>query len=54
MREGYTMRGLEPYLGEDHHKISICIANGWLRDRLQRTQRHGGMARISIASGRFG
>jgi hypothetical protein len=27
--------------GEDHHKISIWIANGWLRDRLQGTQPHG-------------
>jgi hypothetical protein len=42
VREGYTMRDLEQCLGEDHHKISIWIANGWLRDRLQGTQRHGG------------
>jgi hypothetical protein len=34
------MRDLEQCLGEDHHKIS-WIANGWLRDRLQGTQRHG-------------
>ncbi|MGH9705409.1 MAG: hypothetical protein ACRD5R_01490, partial [Candidatus Acidiferrales bacterium] len=42
VREGYTMRDLEQCLGEDHHKISIWIANGWLRDRLQDTNRHGG------------
>jgi hypothetical protein len=42
VREGYTMRDLEQCLGEDHHKISIWIANGWLRDRLQGTERHGG------------
>ena len=42
VREGYTMRDLEQCLGEDHHKISIWIANGWLRDRLQGTNRHGG------------
>ena len=35
-------RRLEQCLGEDHHKISAWIANGWLRDRLQGTQRHGG------------
>jgi hypothetical protein len=42
VREGYTMRDLEQCLGEDHHKISAWIANGWLRDRLQGTRRHGG------------
>lgn len=42
VREGYTMQDLEQCLGEDHHKISIWIANGWLRDRLQGTQRRGG------------
>jgi len=42
VREGYTMRDLEQCLGEDHHKISMWIANGWLRDRLQGTKRHGG------------
>jgi hypothetical protein len=42
VREGYTMRDLEQCLGEDHHKISTWIANGWLRDRLQGTNRHGG------------
>lgn len=42
VREGYTMRDLEQCLGEDHHKISAWIANGWLQDRLQGTQRHGG------------
>ena len=42
VREGYTMLDLEQCLGEDHHKISVWIANGWLRDRLQGTKRHGG------------
>jgi len=42
VREGYTMRDLEQCLGEDHHKISVWIANGWLRDRHQGTHRHGG------------
>lgn len=42
VRDGYTMRDLEQCLGEDHHKISVWIANGWLRDRLQGTQRDGG------------
>ncbi len=42
VREGYTMRDLEQCLGEDHHKISVWIANGWLRDRPQGTNRHGG------------
>ena len=40
--EGYTMRDLEACLGEDHHKIQRWIANGWLRDRLQGTNRHNG------------
>ncbi len=40
--EGYTMRGLEACLGEDHHKIQRWIANSWLRDRLQGTNRHDG------------
>ena len=40
VREGYTMRDLEECLGEDHHKIQKWISNGWLRDRLQGTQRH--------------
>jgi hypothetical protein len=42
VREGYTMRDLAQCLGEDHHKISIWIANGWLRDQLQDTNRHSG------------
>ncbi|MCI0718096.1 MAG: hypothetical protein L0338_03825 [Acidobacteria bacterium] len=42
VRDGYTMRELELCLGEDHHKISVWIANGWLQDRLQGTRRHGG------------
>ena len=29
----------------DHHKIQKWIANGWLRDRLQGTQRHDGNVR---------
>jgi len=45
VREGYTMRDLEQCLGEDHHKISVWIANGWLRDRLQGTGRHDGNGR---------
>jgi hypothetical protein len=40
--EGYTMHDLEECLGEDHHKIQKWIACGWLRDRLQGTQRHDG------------
>lgn len=36
------MRDLEACLGEDHHKIQRWIANGWLRDRLQGTNRHDG------------
>jgi hypothetical protein len=42
VREGYTMRQLELCLGEDHHKISRWINNGWLQDRHQRTLRHDG------------
>jgi len=42
VRDGYTMRELELCLGEDHHKIVGWIKNGWLRDRLQGTRRHGG------------
>jgi len=45
VRDGYTMRDLEQCLGEDHHKISTWISNGWLRDRLQGTRRHGGNGR---------
>lgn len=45
VRDGYTIRDLEQCLGEDHHKISIWIANGWLRDRLQGTGRHDGNGR---------
>lgn len=41
VRDGYTMRDLEQCLGEDHHKISRWVANGWLQDRLQGTRRHG-------------
>jgi len=40
--EGYTMRDLEDCFGEDHHKIQRWIANGWLRDRRQGTNRHDG------------
>jgi len=29
-------------LGEDRRKILAWIANGWIRDRLQDTQRHNG------------
>jgi hypothetical protein len=42
VRDGYTMRDLELCLGEDHHKISAWIKNGWLQDRLQGTRRHNG------------
>lgn len=45
VRAGYTMHDLEQCLGEDHHKISTWIAKGWLRDRLQGTQRHDGNGR---------
>ncbi len=41
-RNGYTMRELELCLGEDHHKITQWIKNGWLQDRLQGTRRHDG------------
>jgi hypothetical protein len=36
------MRDLELCLGEDHHKITGWIKNGWLQDRLQGTCRHDG------------
>src|SRR6266699_6188959 len=42
VRNGYTMRDLELCFGEDHHKITRWIKNGWLRDRLQGTRRHDG------------
>jgi hypothetical protein len=42
VRDGYTMRDLELCFGEDHHKISAWIKNGWLQDRLQGTRRHDG------------
>ena len=42
VRNGYTMRELELCLGEDHHKITEWIKNGWLQDRLQGTRRHDG------------
>jgi hypothetical protein len=42
INEGYTMRDLEECLGEDRRKIQEWIANGWLRDRLQGTNRHNG------------
>src|SRR6266849_3454047 len=42
VRNGYTMRDLELCFGEDHHKISQWIKNGWLQDRLQGTRRHDG------------
>jgi hypothetical protein len=45
MRDGYTIRDLELCLGEDHHKISGWIKNGWLHDRLQGTRRHDGNGR---------
>ena len=45
VRDGYTMRDLEQCLGEDHHKISAWIVNGWLCDRLQGTHRHDGNGR---------
>jgi hypothetical protein len=45
VRDGYTMRELELCLGEDHHKISGWIRNGWLQDRLQGTRRHNGNGR---------
>jgi hypothetical protein len=41
VRDGYTMRELELCLGEDHHKITKWIQNGWLQDRLQGTRRRG-------------
>ena len=39
------MRDLELCFGEDHHKISGWIKNGWLQDRLQGTRRHDGNGR---------
>ena len=42
VRNGYTMRDIEECFGEDHHKIEKWIVNGWLRDYLQGTRRHGG------------
>ncbi len=42
LSEGYTMRDLEECLGEDHRNIQKWIDNGWLRDRLQGTNRHNG------------
>ncbi len=42
VRNGYTMRELELCLGQDHHKITQWIKNGWLRDRLQGTRRLDG------------
>ena len=42
VRNGYTMRDLELCLGEDHHKITQWIKNGWLQDHLQGTRRHDG------------
>jgi hypothetical protein len=42
VRNGYTMRDLELCFGEDHHKISQWIKNGWLHDHLQGTRRHDG------------
>jgi len=45
VRDGYTMRDLEDCLGESHKKIQRWIENGWLRDRLQGTQRNNGNGR---------
>jgi len=45
VRNGYTMRDLEECLGESHKKIQRWIENGWLRDRLQGTQRNNGNGR---------
>ena len=42
VRNGYTMRDIELCFGEDHHKITQWIKNGWLQDRLQGTRRHDG------------
>ena len=42
VRNGYTMCDLELCFGEDHHKITQWIKNGWLQDRLQGTRRHDG------------
>jgi hypothetical protein len=38
----YSPISRAPDRGEDHHKIQKWIANGWLCDRLQGTQRHDG------------
>lgn len=58
VRDGYTMRDLEQCLGEDHHKTSIWIANGWLRERLQGTQRVVGYTEtnleIAVTCGAYG
>ena len=40
--EGYTIRDLELCFGEDHRKIRNWIGAGWLRDRLQGTNRRNG------------
>jgi hypothetical protein len=42
VRNGYSICDLELCFGEDHHKITRWIKNGWLRDRLQGTRRHDG------------
>ena len=42
VRNGYTMCDLGLCFGEDHHKITQWIKNGWLQDRLQGTRRHDG------------
>ena len=42
VRLGYTMRDLELGLGEDHHKIQSWVDKGWLRNRVQGTNRHDG------------
>ena len=42
VRNGYTLSELELCLGEDHHKITPWIKNGWLQNRLQGTRRHDG------------
>ncbi|MFY9527621.1 MAG: hypothetical protein WAR24_01810 [Candidatus Acidiferrales bacterium] len=47
VRNGFTMRKLELWLGEDLDKIVGWIKNGWLRDRLQGTRRVPRMAMIS-------
>ena len=42
VRNGYTMCDLGLCFGEDHHKITQWIKNGWSQDRLQGTRRHDG------------